>query len=102
MSKPLFRPPKHVIKEWPEIFEDLYMNTWPVAYLETVHFIFEDGRIWQIDIANQLDCYDADTVAEKMLETLQEYKNDIKTIDFKLDIKKLKKDIKDSTDQHFK
>jgi hypothetical protein len=102
MPKPLFRAPKQVIKEWPEIFEDLYMNTWPVAYLETVHFMFDDGRIWQIDIADQLDSYDADTVAEKMLETVQEYKNDIVKIDFKLNIEKLKKDIQDSTNQHFK
>jgi len=77
------------------------MNTMPVAYLEIVHLEFNDGRIWQIDIADQLKENDADAVADKMLETLQEYKNDIKKIDFKLDIEKLKKDIKDSTDQLF-
>ena len=101
MPNPLFRPPRHLVKEWPEVFEDLYMNTMPVAYLEIVHLEFNDGRIWQIDIADQLKENDADAVADKMLETLQEYKNDIKKIDFKLDIEKLKKDIKDSTDQLF-
>ena len=55
MPNPLFRPPRHLVKEWPEVFEDLYMNTMPVAYLDLVHLEFKDGRIWEIDIKNELD-----------------------------------------------
>ena len=102
MPNRLFKPPRHLVKEWPEVFEDLYINTMPVAYLEIIHLEFNDGRIWQINISDQLRECDADKVTDKMLETLREYKNDIKKIDFKLDIEKLKKDIKDSTDQLFK
>jgi len=25
MPKPLFRPPMHLVKEWPEVFEDMYI-----------------------------------------------------------------------------
>jgi hypothetical protein len=97
MPNPLFRPPRHLIKEWPEVFEDLYMNTMPVAYLEQVHLEFADGRVWQIDIKEQLKETDADSIADKLLDTLTEYKEEIKKIDFKVDIEKLKKDIADST-----
>jgi hypothetical protein len=97
MPNPLFRPPRHLIKEWPEVFEDLYMNTMPVAYLEVVHLEFADGRVWQIDVKEQLKDSDADSIADKLLETLAEYKEEIKKIDFKVDIEKLKKDISDST-----
>lgn len=97
MPNPLFKPPRHLVKEWPEVFEDLYMNTMPVAYLENVHLEFSDGRVWQIDIKNQLDEVDADSIADKLLETLSEYKDEIKKIDFKVDIEKLKKDISDQT-----
>lgn len=97
MPKPLFRPPKHLVQEWPEVFEDLYMNTMPVAYLEIITLEFGDGRVWEIDVRDQLKEYDYDAVADKLLETFQEYKDDIKKIDFKLDIEKLKKDIATQT-----
>ena len=97
MPNPLFKPPRHLVKEWPEVFEDLYMNTMPVAYLETVHLEFANGRVWQIDIKEQLKDLDADAVATRLLDTLQEYKDEIKKIDFKVDVERLKKDIYDST-----
>jgi hypothetical protein len=97
MPNSLFRPPRHLVKEWPEVFEDLYMNTMPVAYLEMVHLEFANGRVWQIDIKNQLAEEAAEFVADKLLETFQEYKDDIKKIDFKIDVERLKKDISDST-----
>jgi hypothetical protein len=97
MPNPLFRPPRHLVKEWPEVFEDLYMNTMPVAYLDTVHLEFADGRVWQINIKDQLKEVDADSIADKLLETLTEYKDEIKKLDFKVDIERLKKDIGDST-----
>lgn len=97
MPNPLFRPPRHLVKEWPEVFEDLYMNTMPVAYLDTVHLEFADGRVWQINIKDQLKDIEAESIANKLLETLTEYKDEIKKIDFKVDIERLKKDILDST-----
>ena len=97
MPNPLFRPPRHLVKEWPEVFEDLYMNTMPVAYLDTIHLEFADGRVWQIDIKDQLKEEKPDTIADRLLDTLSEYKDEIKKIDFKVDIDRLKKDIENST-----
>ena len=101
MPNPLFKPPRHLVKEWPEVFEDLYMNTMPVAYLEIVHLEFANGRVWQIDIKEQMKSLDADEIAAKLLETLQEYKDEIKKLDFKVDVERLKKDIGDSTKSIF-
>ena len=97
MPNPLFKPPRHLVKEWPEVFEDLYMNTMPVAYLEMIHLEFADGRVWRIDIKEQLKDSDADSIAGQLLETMQEYKDEIKKMDFKIDIARLKKDIADQT-----
>jgi hypothetical protein len=96
VSKPLFKPPRHLVKEWPEVFEDLYMNTMPVAYLISLRLEFNDGRIWEIDIQEQLKQSDSDSVAEKLLDIFQEYRNDIKKIDFQMDIERLKADIQSS------
>ena len=69
----------------------------PVAYLEQIHLEFSDGRIWEIDITAELTKQSAETIADILLNTLQEYKDDIKKIDFKVNINKLKQDIRDST-----
>jgi hypothetical protein len=97
MPKALFKPPRHLVKEWPEIFEDLYMNTMPVAYLIHLRLEFTNGRIWEINIQEQLENADATAVAEKLLNTFQEYRNDIKKIDFQMDIERLKNDIQKSS-----
>lgn len=96
-----FRPPKHIVKEWPEVFEDLYMNTMPVAYVDTMILEFNDGRVWQIDIREQLKDADPNDVAKRLLDTLSEYKDTIKKIDFKINIQKLKDEIKNRTDKIF-
>jgi hypothetical protein len=97
MPNPLFRPPRHLIKEWPEVFEDLYMNTMPVFYLDLIHLEFTNGRIWSIDVREELVDNDPDSVADKLFEIIGEYKDEIKKIDFKIDVDRLKKDIIDQT-----
>ena len=101
VPNPYFRPPKHLVKEWPEVFEDLYMNTMPIAYLEFVHLEFANGRVWQIDIKSQLQELEADVVANRLLETMSEYRADIVKLDFTVNIEKLKKDINDQTNSIF-
>jgi hypothetical protein len=101
MPNPLFKPPRHLVKEWPEVFEDLYMNTMPVSYIDLINLEFENGRIWQIDIKQQLAEDDSDSVAERLMLTLTEYKDTITKIDFKIDVERLKKDITDSTKNIF-
>ena len=97
MPNPLFRPPSHLVKEWPEVFEDLYMNTMPVAYLDVVHIEFKDGRIWEINVKDELEKSHPESIADVLLDTLQEYKDEITKIDFKVNVERLNKDIKDST-----
>ena len=101
MPNPLFKPPRHLIKEWPEVFEDLYMNTMPVAYLDLIQLEFADGRVWEINIREELAKQNANSIANTLVNTLQEYKDEIKKIDFKVDIEKLKLDIKNSTKDIF-
>lgn len=97
MPKRLFKPPKHLIKEWPEVFEDMYMNTMPVAYLNAIKLEFDNGRVWKIEVAELLSVSDAEEVADKLLETMQEYHDTIKKIDFEVDVERLKQDISDET-----
>ena len=86
-----------MVKEWPEVFEDLYMNTMPVAYLILLRLEFINGRIWEINVQEQLANSEADEIANKLLNIFQEYRNDIKKIDFQMDVERLKNDIQESS-----
>lgn len=97
MSKRLFRPPDHLIKQWPEVFDGMYMNTMPLYYLNNVRLEFKDGRIWEIDIKTQLITLEADIVANKILDMFEEYSDEIENVNFDVDTEKLKKDIKNQT-----
>jgi hypothetical protein len=44
----------------------------------------------------------SDIVANKLVETFAEYKEDIKKIDFKIDVERLKKDIQNQSNDFFK
>lgn len=101
MPKRLFRPPAHLVKQWPEVFEDMYMNTMPLFYLNSVQIVFKDGRIWEIDIESQLKISEADVVADKILDLFEEYHKEIENIDFNIDTDKLKKDIENSSKNIF-
>ena len=101
MPKPLFRPPKNLIQEWPEVFEDLYMNTMPVHYLEMLRIEFEDGRVWEINVQEQLSNTHSDIIADRLVDTFQEYREEIKKIDFKVNVDKLKADIRNSSKKIF-
>ena len=86
-----------MVKEWPEVFEDLYMNTMPVAYQILLRLEFINGRIWEINVQEQLANAEADEIANKLLNIFQEYRNDIKKIDFQMDVERLKTDIQESS-----
>lgn len=97
MPKRLFRSPEHLVKQWPEVFEDMYMNTMPLLYLNFIRIVFNDGRIWEIDIKSQLTAADPGVVADKILDIFDEYSTEIKDIDFDIDTDQLKQDIVNKT-----
>jgi len=89
-----FKIPKNLANEWPEIFEDMYISTMPVEYLHSIKLEFHDGRVWEIAVDDQLTSLKSQAIADRLIETLYEYANDVKKIDFKVNVEKLKTDIK--------
>jgi hypothetical protein len=73
------------------------MNTMPVAYVKSLRLEFKSGRIWEIDVTEQLEDLSSDALADRILETFNEYRNEITKVDFSIDIEKLKNDIKNQT-----
>ena len=92
-----FKLPTNLVNEWPEIFEGMYISTMPVEYLLSIKLEFHDGRIWEIAVDEQRSATKAQVIADKLIETLQEYAKDVRKVDFKVDIDKLKIDIAKKT-----
>lgn len=101
MPKRQFKLPKHLIKKWPEVLEDLEMNTMPLAYLDLIKLEFTDGRIWHISINDLLKEHAPDDVVDHILNIIEGNEGEIKKIDFDIDVDRLKEDIDKETKKLF-
>lgn len=99
MPNSFFQAPKSFIKEWPEVFEGLYMSSMPITYIDSVVLSFLDGRIWEIDVSAHLD--NKDNISNMILDTFREYQDEIVKVDFKINVNQLKIDIKNRTKNIF-
>jgi hypothetical protein len=97
MPKSLFKVPTNLVNEWPEIFEDMWMSTMPLNYLHTLQIEFTNGRVWEINIKEQLAKVESEILSKKLLETFKEYQDSIKKINFHMDVIRLKDDISNLT-----
>lgn len=100
MPKKYFKPPKEVIKEWPEVFNEIYMDAMPVKYITGVELTFNDGRIWAIDLS-ELSAYEGfvneDEILERLSSSIGNFDDEISSVNFQVDIDRLKEDVLKST-----
>jgi hypothetical protein len=97
VPKKYFKPPREVIKEWPEVLGDIYVSTMPIKYIRGVELSFSDGRIWEIDIEEQLEFNDEDEIIEKIMMAFRDYQDEIVTINFQIDVDRIKNDVTNKT-----
>lgn len=96
MPNNFFRPSENLIQEWPEIFNDIEIDSVPIEYIENIIITFTDGRIWKIEIDPQY-CLDNEDINEKLASVLNEYLDEIEDVNFDINVTKLKTDVKSST-----
>ena len=92
-----YRPPEDFIKHWPEVFENIYMSSMPIRYIHGVEIKFGDGRIWEVDITEQLPFSSEKEIVAKLTSALKDIASEVKSINFNINIDKLKADIEDQT-----
>lgn len=96
-KKKTIRPPKNLIEEWPEVFEHIYMNSMPIWYVHGVELKFKDGRIWEVDITEQLPFNNEKDIVAKLMSALKEVSKEVEQVNFNINVKKLKEEINDQT-----
>jgi len=85
---------------WDEVFDDIEVRSVPVEYLESLNIRFVDGRTWSvlIDKKKNQDI----SIEESIEQLLNEYEDEIESVDFKVDTEKVKKDINKRTKSFLK
>jgi hypothetical protein len=94
--------PKEVIQCWPEVFGEVELNVLPLGYLHAVLVNFKDGKTWEIKITTETKRKGWEQFQETLAELCKSYEAKIDNVDFKLDTKRVKKDIEKSTQQFLK
>ncbi len=94
--------PKEVIAVWPEILEEVSINTIPLPYLHSVIVNFKDSKSWEIKLTAKLKNEGWDSFQLSLADLLSSYEDRIDDVDFKIDAVKIKKDIEKSTNKFFK
>ena len=100
MSKLFFKSPECLVAKWPEVFEDLYINTLPMDYIDLVKFEFTNGSQWVIDLKENFHI-DKTKLEKLVIESFNDFEHEISKLEFSIDIVKLKKDIIDQSNRFF-
>lgn len=86
--------PPEVIELWPEVLEDVEVEVVPIEYLHSIRISFDDGVTWNIDLNQKTDEVD---IEESIVDLIDEYKDEIINVDFRLNTEQVKKDISKRT-----
>lgn len=93
--------PKDTINQWPEVLDEIEIETIPIEYLHAIFITFDDGKVWEIQINNRDFNKDTDEVArsveDELAQLFDEFADVIHHIDFRLDTERVKKDIQQRT-----
>lgn len=84
---------------WESIFNDVDMDFIPIQYVNTVIVTFEDRTIWEIDMSDRDQSNDPGADLEDFFE---EYEDTIVSVDFRLDLERIKRDISKRTTKFLK
>ena len=85
--------PQDVVDSWPEVFSDIDVHAIPLEYLDSIRVIFENGKVWDINVATYAKKTGVDDLEEHLKELFNEYEESIQHIDFRLNVAKVKKDV---------
>lgn len=86
---------------WEEILQTINVEFLPVEYIQLIVVTFDDGEIWEIDVADTQG-QTKEEIDDTLREFFDEYEDKIVNMDFRLNIQKLKRDIGKRTKRFLK
>ncbi len=92
-------PKKKVVQDqkteeyWEEIFDSIDMDYLPLEYIDRILIKFQDGSVWDIDIKDSKKKQPIEQIEDSLDQLFEEYEDNIETIDFRLDLKRVQTDV---------
>lgn len=90
--------PKHKISpdkeaEWEEILDDINIEYLPIEYISRIIITFTDGVTWDIDVDDSRKKQTQEQIEESLDAVFEEYDDRIASVDFRLDLERVKRDL---------
>ena len=89
-------------QEWEDILEEIELTYLPIEYLKNIIVTFEDGAVWDINVADSRKSQSVDEIEESLNNLFFDFDDEIETIDFRLDLEKVKKDLSKKVNKFLK
>ena len=89
-------------QEWEDILEEIELTYLPIEYLKNIRVTFDNGTIWDIDIASNKRDQDFEDIENSLDKLFEEYDDSIETVDFRLDLDRVKKDLSKKVNRFLK
>jgi hypothetical protein len=80
-------------QEWEDILEEIELTYLPIEYLKNILVTFEDGTIWDIDVTSSQRNQSFEDIETSLDQLFEEYDDTIESVDFRLDLEKVKRDL---------
>lgn len=78
---------------WQEIFDEVDMEFLPIEYVSRIIIKFQDNTTWDINVDDSRKKQPIDQIEDSLEQLFEEYDHVIETIDFRLDLERIKKDL---------
>jgi hypothetical protein len=80
-------------QEWEDILEEIELTYLPIEYLKNIIVTFEDGTVWDIDVAGSQREQPIEDIEDSLDQLFSDYDDTIESVDFRLDIDRVKRDL---------
>lgn len=88
--------PKHNIDNdvsWENVLDEIDMDYLPIEYISNIMITFKDGTTWDINIDDSRKKQTQEQIEDSLDQLFEEYEPHIETIDFRLDLDRVKHDV---------
>lgn len=78
---------------WQEIFDEVEMEFLPIEYVSRIIIKFQDNTTWDINVDDSRKKQPIEQIEDSLEQLFEEYDHVIETIDFRLDLERIKHDL---------
>jgi hypothetical protein len=78
---------------WEDILDEIEMDYLPIEYISNIVIKFKDGTTWDINIDDSRKKQTQEEIEDSLDQLFEEYDTHIETLDFRLDLERVKHDV---------